>query len=78
MGLYALAQVCGGLTAAIAAALTFGKSAALAVSPGYGLLSAGLCELVYTFMLCFLVLNVAAAKKNKARKSQMAVNIYNI
>ena len=32
---------------------------------GYSLLSAGVCELVYTFMLCFVVLNVAAAKKNK-------------
>lgn len=34
VGLYSLSQVCGGITAAIVSALTFGKSAALAVSPG--------------------------------------------
>merc|ERR1719174_3674076 len=27
-----------------------------------------LCELLYTFMLCFVVLNVAASKKNNQRK----------
>jgi len=67
---YCVVQICGGVTAAILAAVLFGKSASLEVTAGYSLLSAGLCEFFYTFMLCFVVLNVAAAKKNKEEKGQ--------
>ena len=36
----------------------------LAPSPGFGVLEAGLAEVLYTFMLCFVVLNVAASKRH--------------
>ncbi|CAE8676361.1 unnamed protein product [Polarella glacialis] len=42
----------------------------LAPAKGFGATEAGLCELLYTFMLCFVVLSVAAAKKNVQEKSQ--------
>merc|ERR1719450_1076651 len=35
----------------------------LGPTKGFSGFSAGLCELLYTFMLCFVVLNVAAARK---------------
>mmetsp|Transcript_77067 Transcript_77067/g.121264 ORF Transcript_77067/g.121264 Transcript_77067/m.121264 type:complete len:455 (-) Transcript_77067:115-1479(-) len=70
VGMYCISQICGGVTAAVIAAGMFGKSASLEVSRGYTLLSAGLAEFFYTFMLCFVVLNVAAAKKNKEEKGQ--------
>jgi len=70
VGMYCVVQICGGVTAAAVAAVLFSKSASLEVAGGYNLLSAGLSELFYTFMLCFVVLNVAAAKKNKEEKPQ--------
>merc|ERR1719333_39577 len=33
-------------------------------SPGFGIMQAGAAEFLYTFMLCFVVLNVAASKKH--------------
>jgi len=70
VGIYSVVQILGGLLAALSAVTIFGKSANLAVTPGYGKFGAGIGELLYTFMLCFVVLNVAAAKKNKEEKGQ--------
>ncbi|CAK9092528.1 D-xylose-proton symporter-like 3 [Durusdinium trenchii] len=70
VGIYCLTQIVGGTVAALTASLMFGKSASLEVTSGYTMLSAGMCELFYTFMLCFVVLNVAAAKKNQEEKGQ--------
>ncbi|CAJ1357494.1 unnamed protein product, partial [Effrenium voratum] len=47
-----------------------GKAAPLAVTTGYSAFSAGVCEFFYAFMLCFVVLNVALAKKNATEKGQ--------
>lgn len=44
----------------------FGHGFNLGPAKGFGLLSAGVCELVYTFMLCFVVLNVAVAQNGKS------------
>ena len=53
-GTYCLTQDVAGTVAAITASLMFGKSATLEVTSGYTMLSAGMCELFYTFMLpCF-------------------------
>merc|ERR1719156_28558 len=41
----------------------FGVPIPLKPAPGFGFLGAGLAEFFYTFMLVFVVLNVAAAKK---------------
>jgi aquaporin Z len=40
----------------------FGHGFSLAPAKGFGIAGAGLCELIYTCMLCFVVLNVAVAK----------------
>ncbi|CAE8586801.1 unnamed protein product [Polarella glacialis] len=61
--LYAAVQLSASVAAAIGYSMLFKDSFALAPSRGYNLLEAGLCELFYTFMLCFVVLNVAVAKK---------------
>jgi len=50
----------------IAAGLTYGAALwdvfNLAPTAGFSMLQAGLAEFIYTFMLCFVVLNVAASK----------------
>eukprot|EP00913_Durusdinium_trenchii_P028208 g26443.t1 len=51
VGIYCLTQIVGGTVAALTASLMFGKSASLEVTSGYTMLSAGMCELFYTFML---------------------------
>ena len=70
VGIYCAVQIGGGIAAAVTAAIMLGKSVSLEVTPGYSLLSACTCEFFYSFMLCFVVLNVAAAKKNKEEKNQ--------
>jgi len=61
---YACLQLCGGLAAGFSYLLLFQKSFSLSPAPGFNWFQAGLCETLYTCMLCFVVLNVAAAKKN--------------
>mmetsp|Transcript_126885 Transcript_126885/g.237176 ORF Transcript_126885/g.237176 Transcript_126885/m.237176 type:complete len:497 (-) Transcript_126885:135-1625(-) len=63
VGIYVLVQVIAGIAAAFSYFMLFGDSFNLAPAKGFGWWEAGLCELLYTFMLCFVVLNVAAAKK---------------
>eukprot|EP00435_Cladocopium_sp_Y103_P025485 s2117_g6.t1 len=70
VGVYSSVQLLAGLTAALLATAIFGQGAPLTAALGYSVFAAGLCELFYTFMLCFVVLNVAAAKKNKEEKGQ--------
>jgi aquaporin Z len=64
-GAYVAVQLAGGLVGAFSYALLFWNAFNLAPSKGFSWFSAGLCELLYTFMLCFVVLNVAVAKKNE-------------
>jgi len=65
--LYCCAQLLGGITAAFSYAALFWNAFNLGPTKDFGglagALSAGLCETLYTFMLCFVVLNVAVAKK---------------
>lgn len=70
VGIYAGVQSLAGITAAICYSVLFGKSFNLAPAKDFGLVEAGLCELLYTFMLTFVVMNVAAAKKNVQEKNQ--------
>eukprot|EP00933_Yihiella_yeosuensis_P026281 TRINITY_DN2039_c1_g1_i1.p1 TRINITY_DN2039_c1_g1~~TRINITY_DN2039_c1_g1_i1.p1 ORF type:complete len:458 (+),score=88.67 TRINITY_DN2039_c1_g1_i1:135-1508(+) len=70
VGVYSLIQMCGGITAAFAYALLFNRTFNLAPAMGFGWVNAIMCELLYTCMLCFVVLNVAAAKKNAYEKNQ--------
>jgi len=61
-GTFMLVQVLGGIVGAFSYAILFWDAFNLGPSKGFGALSAGLAEIFYTFMLCFVVLNVAAAK----------------
>lgn len=64
VGIYCGVQITAGIVAALGYAALFWDSFNLAPAPGFNALSAGLCEILYTFMLCFVVLNVAVASNN--------------
>lgn len=64
VGAYAAVQVLAGLLAGVFYALVFGKAFTLHPTSGHFLWQAGLAEIVYTFMLCTVVLNVAASNKH--------------
>jgi aquaporin Z len=66
VGMYSVVQIIAGIAAGFSYFALFGKPFNLAPAKGFGLVEAGMCELLYTFMLCFVVLNVAVAKKNGA------------
>jgi len=60
---YSLVQMVAGIAAAWCASMMCHKNFDLAPSPGFGLWQAGLCEFLYAFMLCLVVLcmHLAAA-----------------
>jgi aquaporin Z len=60
---YWVVQVLGAITAALAGNLIVGSTIAPSPATGVGPLSAVLAELLYTFALALVVLNVATAKK---------------
>mmetsp|Transcript_37288 Transcript_37288/g.96331 ORF Transcript_37288/g.96331 Transcript_37288/m.96331 type:complete len:450 (+) Transcript_37288:116-1465(+) len=62
-GIYMFTQVIAGLAAALCYCGLFWDTFNLAPAKGFGLVHAGLCEMLYTFMLCFVVLNAAVAKQ---------------
>eukprot|EP00929_Paragymnodinium_shiwhaense_P064258 TRINITY_DN3217_c0_g1_i1.p1 TRINITY_DN3217_c0_g1~~TRINITY_DN3217_c0_g1_i1.p1 ORF type:complete len:463 (+),score=151.21 TRINITY_DN3217_c0_g1_i1:81-1469(+) len=70
VGIYSGVQLAAGIAAGFAYFGLFGKSFNLAPAADFNLVSAGLCELLYTFMLCFVVMNVAVAKKNEKEGGQ--------
>ena len=57
-------QIAAGVSASFCYFGLFSKSFVLAPAAGFGALQAGLCEVLYTFMLVFVVLNVAIATKS--------------
>merc|ERR1719379_3094839 len=64
VGIYCVVQLAGSLFAALTYGSLFGKVFNIGPSPGFGWWEALLAETLYTFMLCFVVLNVAVSKKN--------------
>eukprot|EP00931_Biecheleriopsis_adriatica_P093870 TRINITY_DN6758_c0_g2_i1.p1 TRINITY_DN6758_c0_g2~~TRINITY_DN6758_c0_g2_i1.p1 ORF type:complete len:455 (+),score=108.18 TRINITY_DN6758_c0_g2_i1:103-1467(+) len=70
VGIYAGVQSLAGIIAAFSYSLITQESFNLEPAKSFGLLEAGLCEMLYTFMLTFVVMNVAAAKKNLEEKNQ--------
>jgi aquaporin Z len=60
---YCGVQIVAGIVAAFSYAIFFWNAFYLQPAKGMAT-SACLCEVLYTFMLCFVVLNVAAARKN--------------
>merc|ERR1719453_1290762 len=62
--IYCAVQIAAGIIAGLSYAAMLWKVVNCAPKPGFGWWEAMLAEILYTFMLCFVVLNVAAAKKN--------------
>jgi aquaporin Z len=63
VGMYSVVQLIAGGVAGLCYHVMFGDAFHLGPAKDFGLRSAGPCELFYTFMLCFVVLNVAVATK---------------
>jgi len=64
VGIYSVVQIVAGIAAGFCYSAMLGKTFNLGPSKGFSALEAGLAEVLYTFMLCFVVLNVATAGKN--------------
>jgi len=64
VGKYCCVQILAGIAAALCYSSLFWDTFNLGPGDGFGMVQAGLCEMIYTCMLCFVVLNVAAAKNN--------------
>jgi len=67
VGKYIAAQIAGGIAAGFAYAVMFWDVFNLEPAAGFSWWQAGLAELIYTFMLCFVVLNVAASKMHAGK-----------
>jgi aquaporin Z len=63
VGAYCGVQVVSGIVASLCYTTLFGANFNLGPTKGFGWWQAMLCEMLYTFMLCFVVLNTAASKK---------------
>ncbi|CAE7546095.1 NIP2-1 [Symbiodinium sp. CCMP2592] len=70
VGQYSAVQTLAGISAAVCYCLLYGRSFNLTPSEGFGWLNAGLCESLYTLVLTFVVLNVAAARKNATERNE--------
>jgi len=63
-GIYMIVQLVGGVVAGLSYLALYGDSFNLAPPGNYGAMQAGMAEFLYTFMLCFVVLNVACSTKS--------------
>jgi len=63
-GIYVAVQLVAGICAGFSYFALYGDSFNLAPAGDYGFMQAGMAELLYTFMLCFVVLNVACSTKS--------------
>jgi len=70
VGVYVCVQIAAGLVAALCYGALYGEVFNLGPTDTYAWWQAMLCELLYTFMLCFVVLNVAASKAVGGGKNQ--------
>merc|ERR1719331_1239398 len=61
VAIYSVTQIVAGILAGLCYLGTFGDSFNLQPTKGHTAAQAGIAELLYTFMLCFVVLNVAAS-----------------
>merc|ERR1719359_43585 len=67
VGIYCGVQLLGGITAGVLYLALFGHAFQLTPTVGFTAMEAGMCEFFYTFMLCFVVLNVACSKANAGK-----------
>merc|ERR1719316_124531 len=68
VGIYSVVQIIAGICAGLSYGALFFKVFNLAPQPGFGWWEAAMAEVLYTFMLCFVVLNVATARKNEGNQ----------
>jgi len=62
VAIYAVTQIVAGIVAGVCYLGMFGHSFNLAPAKGHNMIQAGVAEMLYTFMLCFVVWNLAASK----------------
>jgi aquaporin Z len=67
VGIYFGCQIAGGICAGLVYGLALWDVFNLAPTPGFSWWQAGLAEFLYTFMLCFVVLNVACSKMHAGK-----------
>jgi len=67
VAIYIVVQLTAGVAAGFSYAAFFKNIFDLQPSPGYGFFQTLLAEFLYTFMLCFVVLNVAASKAHAGK-----------
>jgi len=75
---YMAAQLLGGLAAGITYTSLVGKAVPLAPGAGYSWSDAAFAEIVYTFVLCFVVLNVATLSGQHLTNGGKAKQIYGL
>jgi aquaporin Z len=68
VGIYCVVQIIAGICAGLSYGALFFEVFNLEPQPGFGWWEACLAEVLYTFMLCFVVLNVATASKNSGNQ----------
>merc|ERR1719262_583521 len=68
VGIYCVVQIIAGICAGLSYGALFFKVFNLAPGAGFGWWEAALVEILYTFMLCFVVLNTATAAKNQGNQ----------
>jgi aquaporin Z len=68
MGIYIVVQLIAGIVAGLSYYGLFGTVFNLQPGPGFGWWETMIVEVLYTFMLCFVVLNVATARKNEGNQ----------
>eukprot|EP00747_Dinoflagellata_sp_TGD_P126013 gnl/TRDRNA2_/TRDRNA2_174230_c4_seq6.p1 gnl/TRDRNA2_/TRDRNA2_174230_c4~~gnl/TRDRNA2_/TRDRNA2_174230_c4_seq6.p1 ORF type:complete len:456 (-),score=83.06 gnl/TRDRNA2_/TRDRNA2_174230_c4_seq6:107-1474(-) len=67
VGVYSVVQIAGGIVGGTAAGALMWQVVHLEPLKPYTWLQAGIVELLYTSMLCFVVLNVAASKRHSGK-----------
>eukprot|EP00747_Dinoflagellata_sp_TGD_P060713 gnl/TRDRNA2_/TRDRNA2_152157_c3_seq14.p1 gnl/TRDRNA2_/TRDRNA2_152157_c3~~gnl/TRDRNA2_/TRDRNA2_152157_c3_seq14.p1 ORF type:complete len:478 (-),score=100.72 gnl/TRDRNA2_/TRDRNA2_152157_c3_seq14:117-1469(-) len=67
VGIYSITQIVAGIVAGFAYSGLMGDKFFIAPTKGFSWWQAGIAETLYTFMLCFVVLNVAASKKHAGK-----------
>jgi aquaporin Z len=75
VAIYAVVQIVAGICAGLGYLAMFGESFNLAPTKGHNWWQAGLAETLYTFMLCFVVLNVAASNVHGGRNQFYGIAI---
>merc|ERR1719277_1515639 len=70
MCIYMACQIIAGILAGFTYSIALDETFNLAPTPGFHWYQAALAEILYTFMLCFVVLNVAYSKDNKDKGNQ--------